>query len=171
MTNINSNLTINQINIPGTHDSGTYDIRLETNDDKEIYISHGYIDSINEKNWGKILFDIFDECIMFLKNNDQEFIVLNLADENFDDDFSWDDVPDVVAKLSILNESTTIKSTKTNTDFHLDNTKPYKDYFYVTSNVNLNDVGDNSTYISKTTFPAIKNVQGKIVICTKKMVL
>jgi len=26
MTNINSNLTINQINIPGTHDSGTYGI-------------------------------------------------------------------------------------------------------------------------------------------------
>ncbi|KAG4102273.1 PLC-like phosphodiesterase, partial [Neocallimastix lanati (nom. inval.)] len=106
--------------IPGTHDSGTYgiydrikarwartqnldiyeqllngirylDIRLETNDDKKIYISHGYIDSINKKTGKKYyLSDIIDECVMFLKNNDKEFIVLNLADENFDKDFSWD---------------------------------------------------------------------------------
>jgi len=87
---INETLAINQITIPGTHDSGTYgiynriearwariqnldiykqllngiryfDIRLETNDDKEIYISHGYISSINKKTGKKYyLSDIFE---------------------------------------------------------------------------------------------------------------
>ena len=202
---INETLAINQITIPGTHDSGTYgiynriearwaqtqnldiyeqllngirylDIRLETNDDKEVYISHGYMDSINKKTGEKYyLSDIFDECVMFLKNNDKEFIILTLADENFDDEFTWDtepiNVPQYVANISVLNKNTKIIDKKTNTDFYLDDTKPYSDYFYVKKHVILNDgtiKGEDDTYISETTFPSIEAVRGKIVIYTKK---
>jgi len=102
MEKISNNSRINQINIPGTHDSGSYnidkdglpilnlfrgwwgktqnldiyeqlihgiryfDIRIETNSDKEIYISHGGLNCINKKT-GNLYYlsDVFDEVIEF----------------------------------------------------------------------------------------------------------
>ena len=171
MSNLPDNLKLNQINIPGTHDSGTYgiydrievpwsrtqtldikdqlfngirylDIRIETNGDHEMYISHWYIDSKNKKT-GKNYFisDIFDETIEFLHKNSNETVIMQLKDERVAD-FNGSEMVKKIADISVLNEKIVYG-------------KPYKNYFYT------------GNFYGHTRLPDLGEVRGKIVILTR----
>jgi hypothetical protein len=157
--NLPDNIQINQINIPGTHDSGTYaigdtgfnllpirddygrtqeaniydqlmngvryfDIRLESNDEKEeIYLTHGGLDCMN-RNTGKkyYLSDVFNEAIDFLHLYEKETVIMHLKDDaikvkipgGFD---TIDDLIQAIANGSVLNEAAKYD-------------KKYKEFFY-----------------------------------------
>ncbi|ORX54173.1 PLC-like phosphodiesterase [Piromyces finnis] len=187
---------INQLNIPGTHDSGTYaigdtgvnfldarvmfgrtqelnifeqmmngiryfDIRIKTNKNKEIYLSHDVFDCMNRDTGKKYyLEDVFDEAIEFLGNNSGEAIIMHLKDDDIQlgstseyhdymhgevhtvkiDGFeSKEEVYKAIANLSILKTDSTSFS------------KSYKDFFYS----------------GKESFPKLGDVSGKIVLLTR----
>ncbi|KAL6588335.1 hypothetical protein U3516DRAFT_675926 [Neocallimastix sp. 'constans'] len=109
MSKLSDDTRINQINIPGTHDSGTckipyesfastqnfsitgqlhlgirfLDIRLQTNKAGEISISHAIYGAINPvTNKKYYLSDIVSECIAFLRENPSETIIMYLREED-----------------------------------------------------------------------------------------
>ncbi|OUM57092.1 hypothetical protein PIROE2DRAFT_65196 [Piromyces sp. E2] len=193
ISKISDDIQINQINFPGTHDSGTYaigdtgfnifnirilygrtqevsiyeqmmngiryfDIRIETNKDKEIYLTHDKLDCIN-RNTGKkyYLEDVFNEAVEFLGNNPNETIIMHLKDDNMQLSYkitnsmngymtttkiegydSYKDVYKAIADLSILKTDPTKFS------------KKYNEFFY-----NKNQ-----------TFPKLGEVRNKIVLLT-----
>ena len=196
MRNINQNLRLNQINIPGTHDSGTYaigsnslpiadivrsewgrtqsldiyeqllhgirylDIRLESNKDLDIYLTHNMFDCTNRKT-GDLYYlkDVFDEIIDFLYFNPSETVIMHLKNDNvetyddayieqkteyphvvnaFGDKFGTNQFYYAIGKLSINNTSKRYN-------------KAYKDYFYQEEDL----------------FPTLGKAKGKIVIYTR----
>ncbi|KAL6588517.1 hypothetical protein U3516DRAFT_863077 [Neocallimastix sp. 'constans'] len=109
MSKLSDDTRINQINIPGTHDSGTckipyesfastqnfsimgqlhlgirfLDIRLQTNEAGEISISHASYGAINPvTNKKYYLSDIVSECVAFLRENPSETIIMYLREED-----------------------------------------------------------------------------------------
>ncbi|OUM56499.1 Non-catalytic module family DOC2, partial [Piromyces sp. E2] len=176
MNNIpNKNLTINQINIPGTHDSGTYymdfssyaqtqnldiygqlmhgiryfDIRVGTNNMNEIFINHNGFKCFNKKTH-KLYFlkDIFDESIDFLHKYQNETVIIHLKEEKFHSDFKGEDVFRRIGQMTIFNNRDIVYN------------KPYSDYFY--KDKFFIDEDDSKPY-----FPKLYEVQGKIVILTR----
>ncbi|OUM58871.1 Non-catalytic module family DOC2, partial [Piromyces sp. E2] len=147
MSKLDSNLKLNQVIIPGTHDSGTYaihenvswidifniqkaarelwfrtqnlditeqlqngirylDIRIETNKDKQIYLSHEFADCYNRKTKDKYyLKDVFDEVVNFLRDNTEETIILHLKQEHIRDYYEdrLEELAYDIAKLSYFN--------------------------------------------------------------------
>ena len=58
------------------------DLRLETNEDKKIYLSHNGIDCYNEKTGGLYyLSDVFDEIIQFLNKYNKETVIVHSKKE------------------------------------------------------------------------------------------
>ncbi|ORX50355.1 hypothetical protein BCR36DRAFT_412379 [Piromyces finnis] len=171
MSKLNETLVLNQINIPGTHDSGTYaihhnsiplihgfrsnmDIRLETNKYKQVYVTHNGYDCTNLKT-GNLCFltDVFDEIIDFLHLNPTETVIIHLKEEK--------------VSLTEYNNDGTVKEKghfersdfyKAIADITVNNNskkynKLYKDYFFVDNSKDSNNV-----------FLKLGEVRGKIIL-------
>ncbi|KAL6592521.1 PLC-like phosphodiesterase [Neocallimastix californiae] len=116
MSKLDPNLKLNQIHIPGTHDSGTFAINLvaikrfvETQNlyiteqlengirylditvsfediGDEIYISHNFIPCFTRKNHKLYLRYVLNDCMKFLMDHPYETIVTHISRENVDRD-------------------------------------------------------------------------------------
>ncbi|ORX53031.1 hypothetical protein BCR36DRAFT_237083, partial [Piromyces finnis] len=66
------------------------DIRLETNKNMELYLSHGSLDCYNKVTGGKYyLSEVFDEIINFLNKHNTETVIVHLKNENiYNDNYS-----------------------------------------------------------------------------------
>ncbi|OUM62487.1 hypothetical protein PIROE2DRAFT_11242 [Piromyces sp. E2] len=164
----NRELPINQINIPGTHDSGTYAVDVAglpiINSfrnwwDKEIYLTHEKFDCVNKKTNEKYyLSDVFNEAIEFLHHFKNETIIMHLKDDNINISNSteyhdymhgsvytikggfgtYKEVYKAIADLSINNKSMKFD-------------KEYYKYFYNGNNL----------------FPTLEEAKGQIVLFTR----
>ncbi|ORX38117.1 PLC-like phosphodiesterase, partial [Piromyces finnis] len=185
---------LNQINIPGTHDSGTYaieignlftpvidagrilygktqslditeqlekgirylDIRLETNKEKEIYLSHGILDCHNKKTGGKYyLKEVFDEIIYFLNKNNKETVIVHLKKENMGESneeryVKDNELAERIASYTVYND--TMLTFNTNTAH-----KKFKDFYYKPK--------------QSKEMPMLSDIQGKIVIFSRESYL
>ncbi|ORX53032.1 PLC-like phosphodiesterase, partial [Piromyces finnis] len=99
------------------------DIRLETNKNMELYLSHGSLDCYNKVTGGKYyLSEVFDEIINFLNKHNTETVIVHLKNENiYNDNYSTN--VEIVKRIVDL----TINNTNV-VPFNKD--KKYKDYYY-----------------------------------------
>ena len=106
LSNINNEVLINTINIPGSHDSAASNVALSyksqcqnytiydqlnfgiryldarlSDKDSNIFLCHGPI-TCYKNNGGKYLYkDLLNECSKFLNENPSEFIIINVKNE------------------------------------------------------------------------------------------
>jgi len=60
-----------------------FDIQIETNKNKEIYLTHIFLDCMNRYTGKKYyLKDVFDKTVEFLGNDLKENIMMHLKDDN-----------------------------------------------------------------------------------------
>lgn len=114
MANIDGNLKITQINMPGTHDSGTQkislatysqcqdksieeqlnmgirflDIRLEAEDSGKLYLVHGSTDCQSNSGGKLYLEEVLTNCYQFLDAHPTETIVMSMKKDDGDQDDS-----------------------------------------------------------------------------------
>lgn len=106
LKNVDDNVYINQLNLPGSHDSAAYNIPLsfktrcqEEDIDKQLefgiryldvrlkekktglVLSHGFVTCLNEKGKDYTFKEFLEKCNEFIKKNPTEFIILNIKDE------------------------------------------------------------------------------------------
>ena len=205
MTKISNETRINQINIPGTHDSGTYamdevyevfssffrmiwgktqnldiyeqlfkgirylDVGLETNEEKEIYLTHEKFDCYNKKTGEKYyLSDVFDEVIDFLHIYSNETVIIHMKNDNanihnedkdiyiYEEEKTTSNNPEKIKIPTNEQDMGNYEYYKRIADLSINNDKKkydklYKDYFY------------NGTDI----FPSLGEVRGKIILFTR----
>ena len=110
MANIDGNKRITEINMPGTHDSGTkgtnsfsecqnttltqqmengvrfLDIRLEAQSDGKLYLVHASVDCKSPTDGGKFYFEeALQECYEFLDAHPTETVVMSVKKDDGDD--------------------------------------------------------------------------------------
>jgi len=172
-------LKLSQINIPGTHDSGTYaiggdgifnsirdetsrtqslniteqlyhgirylDVRLETNKNRELYLSHSEIDCLNKVTGENYyLSEVLDETVKFLNNHVNETVIVHLKQDNTHEGkyLNNKEIANRIAKLTINNTN--------RVPFNKDRNKQFKDFYY-----NANKI------------PTLDEAKGKIVIFSR----
>jgi len=175
MSKLDLNLKLNEINIPGTHDSGTYwtwpshvaqtqnldiheqllngirylDIRLaKYSKDDEIHITHNGFDVLNRKtNKLYYLKEVFDECIDFLHKTN-ETVIIHLKEDSVSKDSN---IVQSLAEISVLNNKKIFD-------------KPYSDYFYKYCENSL----DCDYHYNATRIPTLGEVRGQIVLFSRQ---
>ncbi|OUM57343.1 hypothetical protein PIROE2DRAFT_17711 [Piromyces sp. E2] len=158
MLNLSDTIRINQINIPGTHDSGTYAIqynsltgqyeyiRLETDENRELFVTHNGFTSTE-----------------FLYKNPCETVIIHLKNEAVS---AYDD-----------NEAYHNKDDNINIIISVDDNKTHfgeNDYYQTIANLSINNNNSEKYnqlyssfyYIGDDTFPTLSDARGKIVILT-----
>jgi len=132
------------------------DLRLETNEDKKIYLLHNGIDCYNEKTGGLYyLSDVFDEIIQFLNKYNKETVIVHSKKEEVhlkkeEVHLKKEEVHLKDEELAKINDNYTINN---------ENKVPfnknilYKDFYY---NKNQNE-----------DIPRLSDAQGKIVVFTR----
>lgn len=115
MSSLDDDLTLNKINIPGTHDSATQyvqlalfsrcqclsikeqleagyrylDIRLDADENEKLKLVHGFTScKTDDYPWNETLYidAVLEQCYEFLKENPTETIIFVVKQENKDDD-------------------------------------------------------------------------------------